>query len=142
MKFLIIPFLIFCLTGCATSPPPESEVIQAPKNRVYAYQQKLNEKSGTIFVTRNQGSTGSACFTALWIDSVLSARLDTSERAMFILPAGEHVLKAGRDPSGKGLCGFDLDASSQRETMIRENETKYFQFLIRADGVPDVQRAE
>ena len=134
--------LLIGLAGCAGTSPPLSEVIPAPKERVFAYQDPIKEKSGTIYVTRDQGGPGQACFSALWIDSVLSARLDTSERAKFILPVGEHVLKAGRDPSGQGLCGFDLDTSSQRETIIRENETKYFRFMIRLDGVPDIQRAD
>lgn len=141
-RFSPIIFVSLFIYGCATTPTPIGEVTPAPKERVYAFQDSVKGKSGVIFVTRDQGTTGSACFYALWIDSVLSARLDTSERAKFILPVGEHVLKAGRDPSGKGLCGFELENSSQRETIIRENETKYFRFLIRLDGVPDVQRAD
>lgn len=142
MKTFSTFLLALCLAGCATSPPPQSEIVPAPKDRVFAFQNQIKEKSGVIIVTRDQGSTGSACFSALWIDSILAVRLDTSERVKFIVPAGEHVLKAGRDPEGRGLCGFDLDSSSQRETFIRENETKYFRFMISNSGVPDIQRAD
>lgn len=117
-------------------------MVPVPSDRLFAFQDANKGKSGVIFVTRDQGSTGSACFNALWIDSILSARLDIGERARFILPVGEHVLKAGRDQDGRGLCAFDLDASSSRETSIREGETKYFRFLIRQDGIPDIQRAD
>jgi hypothetical protein len=130
------------LTGCVTSPTPQSEVIQAPKDRVFAYQKVPMEKSGTIFVTRDQGYSGAACFYGLWIDSILSARLDVAERAKFIVPIGEHVLKAGRDPNGSVLCGLDGATSTQRETIIREGETKYFRYILGADGVPDIQRTD
>lgn len=140
MKLLLIFALL--LVGCATSPPPQGEIIPAPKDRVYAFQSEIKGRSGVIIVTRDQGSTGSACFSALWIDSILAVRLDTAERVKFMVPVGEHVLKAGRDPEGRGFCAFDLDASSSRETSIREGETKYFRFLIRADGIPDIQRAD
>ena len=134
--------LLGFLGGCATSPPPKGEIIPVPQERVFAFQNALKEKSGTIVVTRDKVSTGSLCFTALWIDSILAVRLDSSERVRFIVPIGEHVLRAGKDPEGRGLCAFVMDASSQRETVIRENETKYFRFITPDTGVPDIQRAD
>lgn len=140
--YILVSCILVLNFGCATSPTPHSEAIPAPKDRVFAFQDSLKEKSGVIIVTRDKGHVGSACFYGLWIDSIFSARLDVAERAKFTLPVGEHVLKAGRDPYGKGLCGFDLDNSSSRETLIRENEIKYFRFLIGVDAIPDIQRAD
>lgn len=143
MKFLTLNILfLVSLVGCATSPTPHSEAIPTPKDRVFAFQESVSGKSGVIVVTRDQGFTGSACFYALWIDSILSARLDVGERAKFNVPAGEHLLKVGRDPSGRALCGVDVGGTTQRETIIRENETKYFRFMIGVDGMHDIQRAD
>jgi hypothetical protein len=138
-----LALVIFALSvGCSTTPTPSSEAIPTPKERVLAFQDKSADKTSILVVTRDQGFVGGGCFYAVSIDSVLSARLDVSERVQFYLSSGEHLLKAGRDPQGGGLCGLGSDMWVQRETTLKAGETKYFRFSIDMNGTPDIHRAD
>lgn len=133
---------ILLLSGCAvTTPTSTSETKDAPTERVLAFQTQPPQEFAKLVVTRDQGFGGSACYFALWINGTLAARLGTSERAHFFVSPGDHILRTGRDPMGGGLCGFMVNNWTQRETVIRSNETKYFRFLIN-DGVTDIQRTD
>jgi hypothetical protein len=55
---------------------------------------------------------------------------------------GEILLRAGRDPLGKGLCGLGQDEWTQRETVVHQGETKYFRLSIDQNGKTDIQRSE
>ena len=66
--------------------------------------------------------------------------IDVGETARFHVPPGEVLLRNGVDQAGRGLCGVGKDHWTQRETVVRAGETKYFRLSLDASGKPDVQR--
>lgn len=141
---LLTAAVVISLSGCATNSRPVtlSEAIPASAERVLALQDPINGPSGRIVVTRDKGWAGSACLYALYIDGVLAARLETHESATFLIPAGEHLLRSGRDPQGRGLCATFQNEWTQRETTLQPGETKHFRLTIDANGRTDIQRAD
>ena len=135
---------VLLLSGCMTTTTPlrASEAKAAPTTRLLAYQTKSPSASGTLVVTRDTGFMGGGCFYAVWINGILSARLDVGERSEFYVQPGDILFRTGRDPAGIGLCNLGQDNWTQRESQIRENETKYFRLLLDANGKSDIQRAD
>lgn len=131
------------MVGCVSTPTPLSEVVLTPSERMYAFQDTPAGKYSTIVVTRDQGINTSACYIGLWVDAKLASRIDVGEQAKFYLSSGEHLLKVGVDPQGRGLCGVtSFVAWVQRETILRDGEIKYFRISINAHGQPDIHRAD
>ncbi|MEX3986016.1 hypothetical protein AB4Y45_44915 [Paraburkholderia sp. EG287A] len=131
------------LTGCASEPMSLTSATKAPSERVTAYQTvPPGIDSGMLVITRDSGFTGGACFYAVSINGKLAARLDTGETARFIVPAGEVLLRSGRDPQGKGLCSLVKGEWTQRETALKPGETKLFRLSIDMNGKTDIQRAD
>lgn len=141
MKHIFILFSLV-LAGCSTTQQTLSDAKKTPTSRLYAYQEIANQNTGTIVVTRDIGALGSACYSYLAINGEMSARLDVGETATFYVAPGETLLKVGRDPMGKGLCGFESKAWTQRETIIRPRETKYFRLTTDTHGKSDIQRTD
>lgn len=135
-------FIALALTGCATTPVPATSAKQAPAERVLAFQTKLEGPSGKLIVTRDEGFLGGGCFYALSINGIVAARLDVGETSAFFVSPGEVLLRAGRDPQGKALCALGQDEWTQRETLVRDKETKYFRLSIDMNGKTDIQRAD
>ena len=135
-------FIALALTGCATTPVPATSAKQAPAERVLAFQTKLEGPSGKLIVTRDEGFLGGGCFYALSINGIVAARLDVGETSAFFVSPGEVFLRAGRDPQGKALCALGQDEWTQRETLVRDKETKYFRLSIDMNGKTDIQRAD
>lgn len=135
-------FISLALTGCATTPVPATSAKQAPAERVLAFQTKLEGPSGKLIVTRDEGFLGGGCFYALSINGIVAARLDVGETSAFFVSPGEVLLRAGRDPQGKALCALGQDEWTQRETLVRDKETKYFRLSIDMNGKTDIQRAD
>lgn len=142
MKAILISFAAVLISGCASVPPAPSEVREAPKERIRAYQEKTDKTNATIVVTRDTGMIGSGCYLAVSIDGKLAARLNPSEMAKFYVEPGEILLKSSLDPEGKGLCGAHLNDFTQRETILRSNETKAFRLSIDTNGKTDISRSE
>lgn len=130
------------LTGCATTPADHSRASPVPQDRLTAFQSPLSGESGTLILTRDKGFLGSGCYYGFYINDTLAARIDNSETATFIVPTGEIVLRAGRDPGGRALCGLGKQEWTQRETIIRDKEHKFFRMSIDANGKTDIQRAD
>lgn len=131
---------VLLLAGCATTPTPIAQAKQAPSDRLLAYQEKQLNTTSTLIVTRDTGLLGSACYYAVSINGVLAATLSAGESARFFLPPGEALLQSGRDPKGSGLCATELKNVTQRETILRANETKHFRLSLGMDGKSDIQR--
>jgi len=142
MKRVLQLVLVLLVGGCATSPTPRDMATPVPKDRLYVSQVKTPSDSATIVITRDQGILGSACYFGLWVDTKLAGRFDTGETATFYLPAGEHLLKVGRDPMGEGLCSPDTGTWIQRETMLKAGETKSFRMTLDGSGSIDIHRAD
>lgn len=130
------------LFGCATTPMPHGQATQATSDRVLAFQEKRADASGTLIVTRDKGFVGSGCYYGFFINEILAARLDVAETAKFYVTPGELVLRSGRDPQGRALCGVGQQSWTQRETILRDGETKYFRLSIDSNGKTDIQRAD
>jgi hypothetical protein len=138
---LLLP-LVLLVAGCATTPVPVSSALAAPADRLLAFQDVPPGPSGTLIVTRDKGFGGSGCYYSFFINDILAARLAVAETAKFYVAPGELVLRSGRDPQGRALCGMLQDEWTQRETILRDKETKYFRLLIDANGKTDLQRAD
>jgi len=139
---VILVIATISLGGCATTPVSPSTAMQAPRDRLLAFQERTDETSATLVITRDQGLTGGACYYSVTLNGTVAARLDVGETARFYVPPGEILMRGGRDPLGKGLCGTGQDHWTQRETVVREGETKYFRLSIDVNGKVDIQRAE
>ena len=143
MKTISILFaFVINLAGCATTPVPVASAKQVPAERLLAFQSKPEGASGKLIVTRDEGFLGGACFYALSINGITAARLDAGETSAFFVSPGEVLFRAGRDPQGKALCALGQDEWTQRETLIRDKEIKYFRLSIDMNGKTDIQRAE
>lgn len=142
MRLLVSVISLVFLSACATSPTPKSLATPVPPDRLYSKQAKTSIDVATLVVTRDQGVLGSACYFGLWIDTALAGRFDVSETATFYVPAGEHLLKVGRDPMGEGLCHPDTGSWVQRETMLKAGETKNFRISLDPSGTSDIHRAD
>lgn len=139
---LIVLVSALMLSGCATTPMDHARAVPVPADRLVGFQNSIDGPSGTLVLTRDKGFLGSGCYYGFFIDNTLAARIDNSEAATFIVPTGELVLRAGRDPEGKALCGLGKEEWTQRETIIRDGEKKYFRLSIDPNGKTDIQRAD
>ncbi|MHB1953669.1 MAG: hypothetical protein ACYCOU_07935 [Sulfobacillus sp.] len=140
--FAVLVSATLTLAGCATTPMAPSSASSVPPERVVAFQEPIAGPSGTLIVTRDKGFLGGGCYYGFYINDVLAARMDNSETAKFAVVPGELVLRAGRDPQGRALCGMGQQEWTQRETLLRDGETKYFRLSIDANGKTDIQRAD
>jgi hypothetical protein len=113
-----------------------------PSDRLVGFQKPIEGPSGILVLTRDKGMLGSGCYYGFFIDNTLAARIDNSETAAFTVPTGELVLRAGRDPDGRALCGVGQQEWTQRETIMRDGEKKYFRLSIDLNGKTDIQRAD
>ena len=130
------------LGGCATAPIPSKDAIDVPSERVYSFKLPTTPESAKAIVIRDSGMLGGGCFLALWIDGTLAGRFNPAEKAEFFISPGERVLRVGRDPQGKALCALDGDNWTQRESVFKPQETKYFRLRIGREGKADVERTD
>jgi hypothetical protein len=130
-------------TGCAdTARVPASQAQATPTNRLFAFQTVPSIAYGSIVVTRDRGYMAGGCYSSVTINGTFAARMDTGEAAVFQVPAGEILLRVGRDPMGEGLCAVNQGRMATRETSIREGDRKEFRIKTTAEGVLDIQRSE
>jgi hypothetical protein len=135
---------VIAIAGCATTPVPPSEASALPQDRLLAFQAKPQTPSGMLVITRDTGFIGGGCYFALWINGRLAARFGAGEKSTFFVPPGEVLLRVGRDPHGGGLCSASVAPTewTQRETALRQDETKHFRLTIDANGKTDVYRSD
>jgi hypothetical protein len=129
------------LGGCATTPVASATATPAPLDRLLAFQEQTDETSATLVITRDQGFLGSASYYSVMLNGTVAARLDVGETARFYIKPGEILLRVGRS-FGYRLMRLGQDEWTQRETVVRQGETKYFRLSIDANGKTDVQRSE
>ena len=141
-KILMLLGALAILAGCATTPIAPTVAKQTPNERILAFQQKTTGTTATLIVTRDEGLIGSGCYYSLSINGTLAARLDVGETVLFYLDPGEILLRVGRDPQGRGLCSAGQEHWTQRETILRSDEIKYFRLMLDANGAADIQRSE
>ena len=100
------------------------------------------DKTATLTVIRDEGYAGGGCYNSVYINKVLAARLDVAEYARFYLEPGEIVLRAGRDPQGRWLCGVKLDDRAQRETLLKPGEQNLFHLTLDFWGNLNIQPSD
>lgn len=132
--------LVVGLVGCSTLPVSSQDRKELPQERQLAFQAKTDTNSAKIIVTRDAGAVGSACYYGFWVDGILAGRFAPKETAVFYIPEGERVLKSGRDPQGKGLCGLDKKVWNQIESVVDKNTVKSYRMTMDGAGFPMVQR--
>ena len=104
-KLAIVSTVLLALSGCATSPVPDSETKPVPSDRIIAPKYlEAAPDTGIVTVKRDRGVGGSACSIRFFVDAQPVADLRTSERVVLHLPVGEHVLSAHPN----GMCGGGL----------------------------------
>jgi hypothetical protein len=130
------------VSGCATTPLSPSNAKRVPKDRLLAFQEGTPENSATLTVTRDEGFVGSACYLSFVVNGMHAARFDVAETAEFHVAPGELALRVGIDLMGQMLCGIGKDYWTQRETVLRPGETKFFRLSIDPNGRMDIQRAD
>jgi len=131
------------LAGCHSTPVAVEDRIQAPAERLLAFQNPNIPSVSTIVVTRDDAFQGGGCFAAFSVNGQLAARLDIKETARFWVSPGEVLLKTSPDPQGKGLCSMGADTHfTQRETILKPGETKHFRMTISPNGAIDIQRSD
>ncbi|MFY1031817.1 hypothetical protein [Pseudomonas asiatica] len=130
MRILAGALGLALLTGCATSPVPLSEAIQAPSERVTGYQKPV-DNGGTVIVVRDRGFIGSGCYTTVFLNGNPVARLDTQEKAAFYVPAGHWTLGAGVD--GSALCSLGNERLEDA-VIIEPGQTKKYRIYTSSEG--------
>jgi len=141
---VVVAIGVLAFTGCATTPANPLQASAVPAERLLAFQTVGPGPGPTaqIVVTRDKGFLGGGCYYSLYINSVLAARMDAAETASFVVPVGEVLLKSGRDRDGRGLCAVNKEEWTQRETILKAGERKYFRMSLDQNGKTDIQRAD
>jgi len=134
MKSLFIVLAILGLSGCSTSVTPPSQALTAPSERVFKYQ-KSNEQQ-SITVIRDSGFIGGGCYSSVYINGELSAKLEPKEKVQFYLPKGEYAVGAALE--GRGLCGAN-GARQERFINLGERQNKYVRVFIDEGGDMDIR---
>lgn len=135
MRKLLIATALLVLAGCATSPVPIAKARSAPADRVLAYQSEQVE-SGKITVVRDSGFLGAGCYATIFLNGERVAKIDTEEKATFILPPGEWVIGAALE--GSGLCGAN-EKRTEAETTLKQGQVKSFRVFSSPDAGLDVR---
>lgn len=112
------------LAGCATKPIPAEEARPVPAERQMMYQSAPAEGYGELVVTRDTGTTASACTTQVFIDAQTAAEMRVGETVRFFVPAGRVIL--GMDTK-EAYCGGGL---KEREVIIEAGEERRYRISI------------
>jgi hypothetical protein len=138
--------IVLLLTGCVVSPSSTELVTvfnskPVPSDRIYAFNKSIDGPSGTIIVIRDSGLVLSPCYLNFDIEGKIAGRFGPEDRASFTVPARELVISVENDNSDTGMCWLVSHSSVGIETVIKENQTKYFRLTVSSMGKVDIQRA-
>ncbi|WP_057657612.1 hypothetical protein [Pseudoxanthomonas dokdonensis] len=120
---------------------PAGPLIDAPSDRVLAYQEPVRGPSGTLQVTRGKAWEAGACYAAVYINGRWAARLQGDETAHFIVPAGDVEVAVASDPQGRGTCRFGQSTQEVHETVLAKGESVHVYFVF-SGGVQFSEAAE
>ena len=135
MRKILTGMVMIGLAGCATSPVPSTQAVNAPADRLLAHQADLTG-AGKITVIRDSGFLGSGCYATIFLNGDRAAKLDQKEKATFILPPGEWVVGAALE--GSGLCGAN-EKRTETETILKQGQEKYFRVFSAPEAGLDVR---
>lgn len=130
MKKIIITLLAIGLAGCSTEPvlPKNAKEVQAS----FEFQQK--PKTTGVTIIRDKGYVGSACSITAYINGKRLAELETGEKVIAYVPAGEVIVGAGF--VGRGLCSGS--PRKEREFIVKDNQARLLRIFIDQSGNVDI----
>ncbi|WP_144174881.1 hypothetical protein [Pseudomonas sp. Kh13] len=117
------------LSGCA-APPTLGEATPIPSNRLLAYQTQDYGKDASVTVLRESAIQSGQCFFGIYVDGVLSARLDNNEKVSFYLKPGRHLIGVGPDPQGAGNCSGGYGYKREVATWVQVGEQQTFRIAF------------
>jgi hypothetical protein len=135
MRILIGIAAFVLISGCVTSPISAEKAAGVPSDRVFAFQQPIEGDSGTIFVTRDVGLLGSACYIGVYVNGDFVARVGPGEGARFFTKPGEVFVGAGEDLKGNGLCSIGISLREVVTTMAAGEVKRFRIYGDASDGI-------
>lgn len=121
LGFVTLFTLSVSLVGCATQPIPTAEAKFVPDIRINdrTYFQP-SPGTGIVTVKRDSGFGGSACNTSVYTDGNLAAQLAPSEKIVFHMPEGTHIISAWpNNPCGGGMVEVDASVKANKPLTFR-----------------------
>ncbi|AUR31934.1 hypothetical protein ABM000_16880 [Morganella morganii] len=134
-KMILIPIIAAVISGCSTSAVDPGVARSVPPERVFLLNSN-EDKTGEITVIRDSGAISSMCFVTLFIDGKPVADLDTSEKVVFNVKEGEHII--GTAFMGRGLCSSG-EKRQERDFRINAGDVKYYRIFTDQSGNTDVR---
>ena len=122
--------LLLSMASCSTTPVSTKDSKLIGESQILEDGKKLltpSKNTGEIIVKRDSGIFGGACATLIYIDGKSVAEIDTSEKAIFYLPEGEHFI--GAEPSG--ICVGGL---AEVIANVKAGSTLVFRYGIMGNG--------
>lgn len=122
-KSVLLMAVVICfgLAGCATTPIPTDQALEAPDKRIHN-KQVVTPKAGAgvVIVKRDSGVLGSPCYTKIFVNGNLAAELSTSEKVTFYLPEGKHIVSAWpNDPCAGSMAEIEANVTKSRPLLFR-----------------------
>ncbi|WP_145482742.1 cupin domain-containing protein [Yersinia rohdei] len=134
MKKILMVILLLTLSGCATTAVKPSNALQAPKERIFLYQDSSAD-AAQLTVVRDSGFLGGGCFAAVFLNGKKAASLNPGEKVKFYLPAGEWMI--GFQGEGK-VCIAD-DLPTEREINLKAGQSKGVRLFSDPSGNLDIK---
>jgi hypothetical protein len=107
----------------------------APTDQSFALQSPV-VGGGAITIVRDAG--GSPCFSGVFVNGAMVAKLSKAQKVRVYLPAGRAVVSAHL--VGKGLCGLDLNKRGARATdvIIAKGDELFYRVASDGNGITTV----
>lgn len=129
MRLLIAAAITTMLSGC-TTPPALGEATIVESNRLLAHKSENRGNDASVTVFRESAVPSAQCYFAVYVDGVLSARLDNNEKASFFLKPGRHLIGVGSDPQGAGNCSGNSEYKREVATWVQVGERQTFRIAF------------
>ncbi|KDR37821.1 hypothetical protein [Caballeronia glathei] len=113
------------LSACASSPVLDADAKGVPPSRMLAFQTHTSPRQVRVIIIRDSAFFGSACDLGVKIDGTLAGALGSSERAIFWVEPGDHVLTLSAYSGG--LCW--TPASKGTETHIKPGQDRRYRIV-------------
>jgi len=113
---------------------PDAPLVDAPADRVLAYQEPVRGPSGTLRISRADAWERGICYAAVYVNGRWAARLGEAEAASFNVPAGEVRVSVSADPQGRSACRVGQANERTHETVLAKGEALHVQFGL--GGLP------
>lgn len=128
MKISLLLFALF-VAGCASSPVSTNSAIAAPTSNIYSPETFVADShKGEIVLVRDASFSGK-CALGVYLDGNLVAAIGREQKLVMYVPPGEHVLGAGPNPNGGGVCNWFSDRL-RREVSVSAAPGKQLKYRL------------